>query len=142
MKDKKFTGDDDVPGGVFTLLGEDGLRIMATLFKNVYEAGEWHHDFTEVTVTVFMKKQKAAISSDNRTISLIAYTAKCVARILRRIETKVEDVLGEERFGFGRWKGAGDAVGMLRIISEQALDMKEELLACFIDRQKEFDRVN
>jgi hypothetical protein len=28
MRDKKATGDDDVPGNVLKLLGEDGLRIM------------------------------------------------------------------------------------------------------------------
>jgi hypothetical protein len=31
---------------------------------------------------------------------------------------------------------------MLRIISERALDIDQELRACFIDRQKEFDRGN
>jgi hypothetical protein len=36
MRDKKAKGDDDVPGDVFKLLGEDGLRIM-TQFINIYE---------------------------------------------------------------------------------------------------------
>ena len=31
---------------------------------------------------------------------------------------------------------------MLRIISEQALEIDEELCVCFVDWQKEFDRVN
>jgi hypothetical protein len=35
MGDKKATGDD-VPGDVFKLLGEDGLRIMTQL-TNIYE---------------------------------------------------------------------------------------------------------
>jgi len=60
-----------------------------------------------------------------------------VPRILRRTERKVEDV-----FGFSRGKGTGGAVGMLRIISERALNIDEELRACFLDRQKVFDRVN
>ena len=52
-------------------------------------------------------------------ISLIANTAKIVAKILRkRIEKKIEDVLGEDQFGFRRGKGIGDAIGMRRIISE------------------------
>jgi len=29
MRDKRATGDDDVPGDVFRLLGEDGIKIMA-----------------------------------------------------------------------------------------------------------------
>jgi len=44
---------------------------------------------------------------------------KIVAKILRRrIEKKIEDVLGEDKFGFRRGKGTRDAIGMLRIISE------------------------
>jgi hypothetical protein len=35
-----------------------------------------------------------------------------------RIERKIEDALGEDQFGFKRGKGSGDAIGMLKIISE------------------------
>jgi hypothetical protein len=49
-------------------------------------------------------------------------------RILRRrIEKNIEDVLGEDQFGFRRGKGTRDAIGMLRIISERSLEMDEEL---------------
>ena len=77
------------------------------------------------------------------TIILIAHTAKIVAKIFRRmIEKKIEDVLGEDRFGFRRGKGTMDAIGMLRIISERTLETDEELCICFIDWQKAFDPVN
>ena len=76
-------------------------------------------------------------------ISLIAYTAEIIAKILRRrIEKKIEDVLGEDQFGFRRGKRTRDAIGMMRIIAERTLDIDEELCVCFIDWQKAFDRVN
>jgi len=37
-----------------------------------------------------------------------------VAGILRRSVRKIEDVLGEDQFGFRKWKGTGNAVGMLQ----------------------------
>jgi hypothetical protein len=47
------------------------------------------------------KKPQATKCSDHRTINIIAHTAKIVAKILRRrIEKKIEDVLGEDQFGF------------------------------------------
>ena len=59
---------------------------------------------------------------------------KIAAKILRRrIEKKIEDVLGEDQFEFGRGKGTRDAIGMLRIISERTLEIDEELSVCFID---------
>jgi hypothetical protein len=55
---------------------------------------------------------------------------------------KIEEVLGEDQFGFRSGKGTTDAIGMLRIISEQTLDIDEELCACFVDWRKAFDHVN
>jgi hypothetical protein len=36
MRDKKATGDDDVPGDVLKLLGEDGLKLMTQLINSIY----------------------------------------------------------------------------------------------------------
>ena len=89
------------------------------------------------------KKTEATKCSDYRTISLTAHTAKILAKILRRrIEKKIEDVLGEDQFGFRRGKGTRDTIGMIRIIAERTLEIDEELRVCFIDWQKEFYRVN
>jgi len=89
------------------------------------------------------KKKKATKFSDYRTISLIAHTAKIMAKILgRRIEKKIEDVLGEDQFGFRRGKGTRYVIGMMRIIAERTLEIDEELCVCFIDWQKAFHRVN
>jgi len=65
------------------------------------------------------------------------------AKILRRrIEKKIEDVLGEDQFGFRRGKGTRDAIGVLRITSERTLEIDEEPCVCFVDWQKAFVRVN
>jgi hypothetical protein len=37
MRDKKPTGDNEVPPDVLKLLGEDGLRIVTQLINNIYE---------------------------------------------------------------------------------------------------------
>jgi hypothetical protein len=67
--------------------------------------------------------------------------ADIVARILRTTERKIEDVLGEDQFGFRRGKGTKDATGMLTI-SEFTLGTDEEFCACFTDWQKASGRVN
>jgi hypothetical protein len=65
-------------------------------------------------MTALKKKPEATKCSDHRTISLIAHTAQIVVRILRRrIERKLEDVLGEDQFRFRRGQGTRDATGML-----------------------------
>jgi hypothetical protein len=62
--------------------------------------------------------QRPSHNQHVRTISIIAHTAKIVTRILRRIERKTENALGEDQFGFRRGKGTRNAIGMPRIISE------------------------
>ena len=65
-----------------------------------------HEEFTEVTMIGLKKKTKATKCSNYCTVSLIAHTAKIIAKILRgRIEKKIEGVLEEEQFGFIRGKG-------------------------------------
>jgi hypothetical protein len=119
MRDKKATGDDDVPVEALRLLGDDGLNLLTQLISNVYESGDWPKDFTEVTMVALKKKPKARKCTDHRTISLIAHVAKVVASVIRRrSEKKIEDVLGEDQFGFRKGRETRDAVGMLRIMSE------------------------
>jgi hypothetical protein len=36
MKNKKATGDDDVPGDVLKLLGKVGFKVMTILIKTIY----------------------------------------------------------------------------------------------------------
>jgi len=143
MRNKKATGDNDVPGDVLKLLGDGGWKILTKLINTIYKTGEWPKDFTEVTMFALKKKTQATKCSDHRTISLIAHTAKIIAKILRRwTEGKVEDVLGEDQFGFRRGKGTRDEIRIMRIIAERTLEIDEELCICFIDWQKAFDRVN
>jgi len=54
------------------------------LINIIYETTVWPKDFTEVTIIALTKKPQATKCSDNRTISVIAHTAKIVAKILRR----------------------------------------------------------
>jgi hypothetical protein len=142
MRDKKATGDDIVRGDVLKFLIEDGLRLMTQLIDSVYVTGDWPRDIIEVAMNALKKKPKATKCSDRLTISIIAYAAKIVARILRRmIDRKTDDALGEDQFGFRRGKGTWDAIGMLGIISERTLVIDEKLCASFTDWQKTFDRV-
>jgi hypothetical protein len=86
-------------------------------------------DFTEVMIIALKKKPQATKCSDHCTINLIAHTAKILRR---RIERKIEDVLGEDQFGFRRGKRTRNAIGMLKI-SEQTLDIDAEVCVSIID---------
>jgi hypothetical protein len=69
------------------------------------------------------KKPNATKYSNCRTVSFIAHIANIVSRILRR---KIEDIFGDDQFGFRTGKGARNAAG---IILERILEIDEELCA-------------
>jgi hypothetical protein len=50
MKDKKATGDDDVPEEVLKLMGGNGLKIMTQLIDNIYGTGKYANDLIEATM--------------------------------------------------------------------------------------------
>jgi hypothetical protein len=75
IRDKKARGDDDVPGDVLKLLGENGLKVITQLINSIHVTGEWPRDFIEVTMIALKKKPKATKCSDQSTVSLIAHTA-------------------------------------------------------------------
>jgi hypothetical protein len=83
------------------MLRDDGHNILTQLINNIYESGEWPKDFTEVRMVALNKKPKTRKCTDHRKISLIARVAKVVASVIRRSsEKKIENVLGEDQFGF------------------------------------------
>ena len=50
IRNRKATGDDDIPGDVLKLLEEDGLKILTKLINTIHETGEWPKDFKELNV--------------------------------------------------------------------------------------------
>jgi hypothetical protein len=70
MRDKKATGDYDVPANVLRLLREDGSKLMTQLINNLYETGEWLKDFIYFKMMA-LKKSKATKCCDHHTVSLI-----------------------------------------------------------------------
>jgi hypothetical protein len=119
MRNKKATGDDDVPVEVLKLLGDDGLKLLSQLINNIYISGQWPKDFTEVTMVALKKKPIARKCTDHHTISLTAHAVKVVVSVIRRrSEKEIEDVFVEDHFGFRKGKGTRDATEMLKIILE------------------------
>ena len=66
----------------------------------------------------------------NKYLSLYTHTAKIIAKLLkRRIEKKIEDLFGEDQYGFRSGKGTRGAIGMMKIIAERTLEKDEGVFA-------------
>jgi hypothetical protein len=89
MQNKKTAGDDE-SGKVLRMFGQDDLKITTQLINKICTAGEWNEYCTEIITIALKNQQKATKCSDHYILSLIAHTARIVARIYRRrIERKL-----------------------------------------------------
>ena len=122
MRRKNATEDFYIPVDLLKELGDSRLKIMTALVNKINMSGDQPKDFLDVTMTALPKKTQANNSRDHRTISLISHTGKIVERILsKKLESKTKEVIDEDQFRFGQWKGkgTGDVTGLMRIISEE-----------------------
>ena len=60
-----------------------------------------------------------------------------MAHILsKRLESNIEEYIEEDQVGFWKGKGTRDAIGLIIIISERVLVVKEERCLCFINLKR------
>ena len=94
----------------------NGAEEINKLCQEVYETGIWPDDFTRVKMKPVPKKAGAQKCGEYRNLSLISHTSLNILK--ERLESKIEEFLGEDPFGFRKGRGSRDAIGVLRILSE------------------------
>ena len=89
-------------------------------------SGDWLEDFLIITMTALPKKNQAKKFSDHRAIGLISHTVMIAMRTLsKKLESKIEEFIEGDQYGFWKDKGTRDAIGLMRITSERVLDVKK-----------------
>jgi hypothetical protein len=143
MKNNKAVGVDGIPAEILKTLGEDTLKEIVKLCKDMYRDGKWPKDFTRSIVIPIPKKPNAINCADYRTISLISHAAKIMLKVItRRLEGKANEYIGRNQFGFKRGCGTREAIAVMKILAERCLENGQDLYICFVDFEKAFDRVN
>ena len=123
-------------GGDFT------IRKTTELANRIYETGVLPDSMRESEFIVIPKKVVAVDCEKHRTISITSQVAKIILKVIdERLKSKVEETTNEAQFGFRRRKGTRNAIFLLRMIMERAIEKQKDLYMCFVDFEKAFDRV-
>ena len=78
----------------------------------------------------------------HRTISLMSHITKLLLRIvMQRAQKRIKPEIGEEQCGFIENTGTRNAIFMVHMLSERAIEMQKDVYMCFIDYTKAFDKV-
>ncbi|GFO16201.1 endonuclease-reverse transcriptase [Plakobranchus ocellatus] len=142
MKNGKATGPDNIAAEQIKALDEFGINKITVLLDEIYETGEIPKEMLKSIFIALPKKDGATECELHRTISLISQVTKILLRIvMMRVRNKIRPEIGDTQCGFVEGKGTTNAVYMLRMIIERALEMQKDIYLCFIDYTKAFDRV-
>ncbi|KAI5742530.1 hypothetical protein M8J77_008273 [Diaphorina citri] len=143
LKYNKALGSDNIPSEALKALGPCAITRITLLINQIYDSGIWPEDLLKTILVPLPKKPNATECKDFRTISFICHLTKAITRILiKRIESKIEQHLGEDQFGFRKGRGTRDAMGCMRMMGEKMIEVNKNLYVCFIDWEKAFDRVD
>ena len=142
MSKNKATGPDEIPSGVIDAIGDTAIDLLHQLFNNIYDSGEIPEELCK-SIFIALPKKPGATSCENfRTISLMSHITKILLRVcINRMRTKINFEISEEQYGFQPDKGTRNAIYIMRMISERAIEMQNPIFICFVDFKKAFDRV-
>ena len=100
MQTNKAEGFDGIPREFWKNLGQEGMKVLIDLCRQIYVTGIWPSDFTKAVMIPLPKKVNAVECKDYRTISLIPHASKIMLKvIIKRIEGKAINVIGKTQLG-------------------------------------------
>ena len=77
----------------------------------------------------------------HRTISIMSQVTKILLRVvLTRIRNKIRPQISEEQYGFVKERVSRNPIFAMKILSEKALEVNQDLYLCFVDYEKAFDK--
>ena len=110
---------------------------MTELANIMYDAGSIP-DYLCKSVFIALPKKLGTIEcGSHRTISLMRQVAKIILWVLlARARRKIREHVTEEQYGFMPDKATANAIFILRMLSERAIEMQKDIYVCFIDYEK------
>ena len=115
---------------------------MTDIINKIYDTGEIPEDLCRSIFIALTKKLGAVECELHRTISLMSHITKLILRIIvERVCSRIRPEFGIEQCGFVEDTGMRNAIFMVRMISERAVEKQKNVYMCFIDYTKTCNRV-
>ena len=124
-------------------LEEFGIKKLTDMINEIYEKGEIPRDLSRSIFTALPKRPGAIECELHRTISLMSHIVKIILRIIMlRARRAIKPEIEKEQCEFVEDTSTRNAIFVVRMISERAIEMQKNLYICFIDYTKLSTRHN
>ena len=83
---KKASGSDDIPAELFQILKDDAVKVLHSIYKQIWKTQQWPQDLKRSVFISIPKKGNAKECSNYRTIALNSHAA-ATAKLLQSCPT-------------------------------------------------------
>jgi len=142
MKSGKAAGPDGVYIEMLRALGEKGIDLIWNFLNDIYETGKLPKEMMKSVFIALPKVPGTFECSQYCIINLMSHILKTLLKILlQRIRRQLLPEIPETQFGFMKDKGTRNAIFVMRMLAERAIQHQQNIYLVFIDYQKAFDKV-
>ena len=139
----KASGDDGIPIELFQILKDDAVKVLHSIYQQVWKTQQWPQDLKRSVFIPIPKKGNAKECSNHHTIALISHASRVMLKILQaRLQQYVKCELPDVQAGLRKGRGTRDQTANIRWIIEKAREFRKNIDFCFIDYAKAFDCVD
>ena len=136
----KASGDDGIPVELFQILTGDAVKVLHSIFQQIWKTQQWPQDWTRAVFIPIPKKGNAKECSNYCTIALISHASKVMLKILQaRLQQNMNHELPDVQTGFRKGRGTRDRIADICWIIKKAREFQKNIYFCFIDYAKAFD---
>ena len=83
MTMNKASGDDGIPVELFQILKDDAVKVLHSIYQQVWKTQHWPQDWKRSVFIPTPKKGNAKECSNYLTIALISHASKVILKILQ-----------------------------------------------------------
>ena len=132
----KAGGDDEIPTELFQILKDEAVKVLHSLFQQVWKQ-QWPQDWKRSVFIPVAKKGNAKECSNYCTIALISHTSRVMLKILQsRLQQYVNHELPDVQAGFRKGREARDQIANIRWIMEKAREFQKNIYSAVLTMPK------
>ena len=136
----KASGGDGIPAELFQILKEDAVKVLHSIYQQIWKAQQWPQDWKKSVFIPIPKKGNAKECSNYNTVAFISHASKTMLKILQcrlqhvKPRTKnfqmykyMNQELHDIQVGFRKGKGTWGQIANIRWIIKKARKFQKNM---------------
>ena len=106
----KASGDDGIPAELFQILKDDSLKVLHSVWQQIWKTQQWPQDWKRSVFIPIPKKGNAKECTNYRTIVLISHGRIMLKILQAKLQQYVNQDYPDVQAGFGKGRGTKDQI--------------------------------